>query len=108
MKNKLNIVTYILTICLFCIFYAFLFDLVCIGRISKFNHIWLNYCMFAVGDEYINCMINYDVIALLLVVPILFTLSYYLFKHYHKYALLSPFFGLIFFLLSVITYWGLV
>jgi len=108
MKSTLNIVNYILTIFLFCALYVFLFDLLCIGRISKFNHIWLDTCMFAVGDECLNCMINYDRISLLIISPILIITSYYLFRHYHKYALLVPFFGFVLFILSVITCWGLI
>lgn len=108
MKSTLNIVNYILTIFLFCALYVFLFDLLCIGRISKFNHIWLDTCMFAVGDECLNCMINYDIIAILTVLLILLVTSYYLFRHYHKYALLVPFFGFVLFILSVITCWGLI
>ena len=108
MKNKLNIANYVLTVCLFCALYVFVFDLVCIDRISKFDHIWLNVCLFEVGNEYSNCMINYDIIAILTVLLILLVTSYYLFRHYHKYALLIPFFGFVLFILSVITCWGLI
>ena len=108
MKNKLNVANYILATCLFCAFYIFTFDLICVGKISKFNHIWLDCCAFAVGDEYLNCMINYDVVSLLIVLPILSITSYCLFKHYHKYALFSPLLGFILFVISIITYWGLV
>ena len=108
MKNKLNITNYILTVCLFCAFYVFMFDLLCIGKIAKFNHIWLNACLFEIGNEYKNCMINYDVMSLLIISPILVIASYYLFKQYHKYALFALFFGFILSVLSVITCWGLV
>lgn len=109
MKNKLNIANYILTVCLFCVFYIFIFDLVCAGRILKFNHIWLNACESAIGNEYLNCIITYDAISLLVILPALFITSYYLFKHYNKYVLLlCPVFGLVLFVLSVITCCGLV
>lgn len=108
MKNKLNITNYILTVCLFCAFYIFMFDLMCVGSISKFHHIWSNACLVDIGNAYLNCMINYDIISLLIISPILIITSYYLFGHYHKYALLVPFFGFVLFVLSVITCWGLV
>ena len=40
MKKISHIVSCVIAICLFFALYVFLFDLACIGRISKFNHIW--------------------------------------------------------------------
>ena len=46
MKKISHIVSCVIAICLFFALYVFLFDLACIGRISKFNHIWTGGCPF--------------------------------------------------------------
>lgn len=54
MKKISNIISYVITVCLFCALYICLFDLVCIGKISKFNHIWKNLCPFDIDGAYIT------------------------------------------------------
>ncbi len=108
MKKISNRISYIITACLFCVLYIFLFDLVCIGKISKFNHIWANVCRFDVWDEYLDCMINYDIICIVLILPILSFMLFRLIRVYHKQIWLAPFLGFLLFVLSIITCWGLV
>ena len=55
MKKISHIVSCVIAICLFFALYVFLFDLACIGRISKFNHIWTGVCPFDIDGAYLNC-----------------------------------------------------
>lgn len=108
MKKISNIISYVITVCLFCALYIFLFDLACVGKISKFNHIWTNVCLFDVLDEYLACMINYDIVCIVLILLILSFMLFWLVRVYHKRILLVPLLGFLLFVLSIITCWGLV
>ncbi len=108
MKKTLNITSYVATICLFCALYVFIFDIACIGRISKFNHIWANACQFDIDGTHLNCMINNDITCIVLLLPILAVMSFRLAKIYRERVLLAPILGFLLFVLSIITYWGLV
>ncbi len=106
MKKILNIISYVMTICLFCVLYIFLFDLVCIGKISKFNHIWANVCLLDVWDKYLACMVNYDIVCIVLILLILSFMLFWLIRVKHIWMV--PVFGFLLFVLSIITCWGLV
>ena len=108
MKKILNRISYFFSVCLFCALDIFLFDLVCIGKISKFNHIWVNVCPFDVDGEYLICMINYDIVFIAFILPIAFFMLFWLVRIYSKQVLLVPFLGFLLFVLSIITYWGFV
>lgn len=108
MKKILNIISYVITICLFYALYIFLFDLVCIGKISKFNHIWANTCPFDIVGAHLNCMINNDITCIVLLLLILAFISFRLARIYQERVLLAPILGFLLFVLSIITYWGLV
>lgn len=108
MKKILNLISYVLTICLFCGLYIFLFDLACIGKISKFNHIWANTCPFDIDGTHLNCMINSDMTCIVLLLLILAFISFRLARIYHERVLVAPILGFLLFVLSIITYWGLV
>lgn len=108
MKKISNITSYVVTVCLFCALYIFLFDLVCIGKISKFNHIWANSCQFDIDGVHLNCMINYDITCIVLLLLILAFISFRLARIYHERVLLAPILGFLLFVLSVITCWGMV
>lgn len=108
MKKISNIIRYVITVCLFCALYIFLFDLVCVGNISKFNHIWTNVCPFDVWGEYLACMINYDIVCIVLILLILSFMLFWLVRVYRKQIWMVPIFGFLLFALSIITCWGLV
>lgn len=108
MQKISNIIISIIAVCLFCALYIFLFDLVCISKISKFNHIWVNVCRFDIDGTYLACMTNYDIACIVLLLPILFFMWVRLTNVYHKWILFVPLFGFVLFVLSIITYWGLV
>lgn len=108
MKKISHIVSCFIAICLFFALYVFLFDLACIGRISKFNHIWTGVCPFNIDGAYLNCMANYDIMSIAIILPILCCLSYYITRFCRKRILLIPIAGFLLFVLSIITYWGLV
>ncbi len=108
MKKISHIVSYVIAICLFFALYVFLFDLACIGRISKFNHIWTGGCPFDIDGAYLNCMASYDIVSIVIILCMLCLLLFYLFKTYRKWVLLIPICGFLLFSLSVITFWGLV
>ena len=108
MKKILNLISYVMTICLFCVLYIFLFDLACIGKISKFNHIWANTCPFDIDGTHLNCMINSDMTCIGLLLLILAFISFRLARIYHERVLVAPILGFLLFVLSIITYWGLV
>lgn len=108
MKKILNLISYVMTICLFCALYIFLFDLVYVGKISKFNHIWANVCQFDIDGTHLNCMINNDITCIVLLLLILAFILFRLTRIYHKRVLLMPIFGFLLFVLSIITCWGLV
>lgn len=108
MKKILNIISYVITVCLFCALYIFLFDLVCIGKISKFNHIWANSCQFDIDDAYLACMTNYDIVCIVLILPILSFMLFRLIRVCRKQIWMVPVFGFLLFVLSIITCWGLV
>ncbi len=108
MKKILNIISYVITVCLFCAQYIFLFDLICIGKISKFNHIWTKVCRFDVLEEYLACMVNYDIVCIVLILPVLSLMLFRLIRVYRKQIWMIPIFGFLLFVLSIITYWGLV
>lgn len=108
MKEILNRISYFITVYLFCALDIFLFDLVCISKISKFNHIWVNACPFDVDGKYLTCMINYDIACIVFILPILFFLLFWLMRIYSKWVWLAPFLGFLLFVLSTMTYWGFV
>lgn len=108
MRKILNRISYIITVSLFCALYIFLFDLACIGKISKFNHIWANACQFDIEGAYLTCMTNYDVSCIVLLLLILSFMLLRLIRVYNKRVLLVPICGFLLFVLSVITCWGLV
>ena len=108
MKKISHIVSCVIAICLFFALYVFLFDLACIGRISKFNHIWTGGCPFDIDGAYLNCMASYDIVSIVIILCMLCLLLFYLFKTYRKWVLLIPICGFLLFSLSVITFWGLV
>ena len=66
MKKLLSKFWFVVTICLFCTLYMFLFDLLCIGRIAKFNHIWTGVCPFDIDGAYLNCMASYDIVSIVI------------------------------------------
>ena len=107
MKKLSSKFWFVVAICLFCALYMFLFDLLCIGKIAKFNHIWFVQCLFADGGH-LNCMANYDIVCIGIILCALCVLFFYLFKTYRKWVLLIPICGFVLFVLSVITFWGLV
>lgn len=104
MKKTLSIISYIFTICLFCALFICLFDLACIGKISKFNHLWAGLCSF----DNLACMMNYNLVCIAILLPILGFMLFYLIKKYHKQILFIPVAGFLLFILSIITCWGLV
>lgn len=108
MKKISHIVSCVIAICLFFALCVFLFDLACIGRISKFNHIWTGGCPFDIDGAYLNCMASYDIVSIVIILCMLCLLLFYLFKTYRKWVLLIPICGFLLFSLSVITFWGLV
>lgn len=108
MKKILNRISYIIAVCLFCALYIFLFDLACVGKISKFNHIWANACQFDIDGAYLNCMTNYDIVCIVLILLILSFMLFWLVRVYRKQIWLVPILGFLLFLLSIITYWGFV
>ena len=67
MKKISHIVSCVIAICLFFALYVFLFDLACIGRISKFNHIWTGVCPFDIDGAYLNCMASYDIVSIVII-----------------------------------------
>lgn len=108
MKQKIYPLLYTVAIFLSGLFYIFLCDLACIGRISKFNHIWTGVCPFDIDGAYLNCMASYDIVSIVIILCMLCLLLFYLFKTYRKWVLLIPICGFLLFSLSVITFWGLV
>ena len=71
MKKISHIVSCVIAICLFFALYVFLFDLACIGRISKFNHIWTGRCPFDIDGAYLNCMASYDIVSIVIILCML-------------------------------------
>lgn len=108
MKKISNIISYVITVCLFCALYIFLFDLACVGNISKFNHIWTNVCLGDVLDKYLACMVNYDIVCIVLILPVLSFMLFGLIRVYRKQIWLVPILGFLLLMLSIITCWGLV
>lgn len=108
MKKILTRISYFITVCLFCVLDIFLFDLVCVGKISKFNHIWVNACQFDVDGEYLACMINYDIACIVFILPISLFMLFWLMRIYGKWVWLVLFLGFLLFALSTITCWGFV
>lgn len=108
MKKILNIISYVMTICLFCVLYIFLFDLVCIGKISKFNHIWQDICALDIDDSHLTCMVHYDIAFIIITLLMLCCILFFLKKKRLTDLLSIPLVGLLLFVLSVITFWGLV
>ncbi len=108
MKKLSSKFWFVVAICLFCALYMFLFDLLCIGKIAKFNHIWFVQCLFDADGGHLNCMANYDIVCIGIILCALCVLFFYLFKTYRKWVLLIPICGFVLFVLSVITFWGLV
>ena len=104
MKKLLSKFWFVVTICLFCTLYMFLFDLLCIGRIAKFNHIWFVQCPFDADGAHLNCMANYDIVSIVIILCVLCLLLFYLFKTYRKWVLLIPICGFLLFSLSVINW----
>lgn len=108
MKKISNITSYVIAVCLFCALYIFLFDLACIGKISKFNHMWANSCQFGIDDAYLACMTNYDIACIVLILPILSFMLFRLIRVYRRRMWSVPLFGFLLFCLSIIICWGLV
>lgn len=107
--NKIShIISYVIAVCLFCALYVFVFDLACVGRISKFNHIWINLCPFDIDGGHVVCMAHHDIAYIVILLPIIIGMMVYLFRIYRKSVLLIPFLGFVLFILSIVTFWGLI
>ena len=95
MEQKKYSLMYYSAVLLSGLFYFFLDDLACFGRIAKHEAIWRNLCMHLDGHKADVCMAHYDLLCIFMILGMLIWLGYILAPIYKKKIFFIPLLGLL-------------
>ena len=91
-QNKYSLMYYS-AVLLSGLFYFFLDDLACFGRIAKHEAIWWNMCIHLDGHKADVCMARYDLLCIYIILGLLMWLGYKLVPIYKKKIFFIPLLG---------------